>query len=86
QIGHVKGVIILAAVNSGIPVAEYSATEIKQSIVGNGRASKQQVQYMVMKLLKLKEVPKPHDAADALAVAICHLNKNREFQTKVQMR
>jgi crossover junction endodeoxyribonuclease RuvC len=71
---HARGVLILAAVNCGVPVAEYTPLQVKQAVVGYGRASKQQVQIMVTKLLRLKEVPKPDDTADALAVAICHAN------------
>jgi crossover junction endodeoxyribonuclease RuvC len=71
---HARGVIILAAVNSGLPVFEYTPLQVKQAVVGYGRASKQQVQAMVARLLQLKEVPKPDDTADALAVAICHAN------------
>ena len=71
---HARGVLILAAVNSGVPVAEYTPLQVKQAVVGYGRASKQQVQAMVTRLLDLKEIPKPDDTADALAVAICHAN------------
>jgi crossover junction endodeoxyribonuclease RuvC len=67
-------VIILAAVNAGLEVAEYTPLQVKQAVTGYGRASKQQVQEMVTRLLALKEVPKPDDTADALAVAICHAN------------
>ena len=71
---HARGVLVLAAVNCGIPVAEYTPLQVKQAVVGYGRASKQQVQVMVTQLLRLKEIPKPDDTADALAVAICHAN------------
>jgi crossover junction endodeoxyribonuclease RuvC len=67
-----RGVIILAAVNSGVDVVEYTPLQVKQSVIGYGRASKQQVQFMVKELLRLKEIPKPDDTADALAIAICH--------------
>ena len=69
-----RGVILLAAVNGGLGVAEYTPLQVKQAVVGYGRASKQQVQIMVTKLLRLKEIPRPDDTADALAVAICHAN------------
>ena len=72
-----RGVLILAAVNSGLPVAEYTPLQVKQAVVGYGRADKKQVQAMVTRLLRLKEVPKPDDTADALAVAICHANSMR---------
>jgi crossover junction endodeoxyribonuclease RuvC len=74
KLGHARGVAILAAVEAGIPVFEYSPAEIKRAIVGNGRAEKHQVQQMVKLLLNLVKPPTPHDAADALAVAICHFH------------
>lgn len=75
KMGHARGVAILAAVNHRLPTFEYSAKEIKQSVVGNGGASKEQVQRMVQQLLNLPSRPEPHDAADALAVALCHLHR-----------
>jgi crossover junction endodeoxyribonuclease RuvC len=63
---------MLAAVEAGVPVIEYTPAEIKRAVVGYGRAEKQQVQHMVKLILGLMEPPSPHDAADALAVAICH--------------
>jgi crossover junction endodeoxyribonuclease RuvC len=74
KLGHARGVAMLAAVEAGCPVAEYSPTEIKRSVVGYGRADKHQVQQMIKLLLGLDQLPSPHDAADALAVAICHLH------------
>ncbi|WP_424359776.1 crossover junction endodeoxyribonuclease RuvC [Methanocella sp. MCL-LM] len=74
---HARGVLVLAAVNAGLEVAEYTPLQVKQAVVGYGRASKQQVQIMVTKLLGLKDIPKPDDTADALAVAICHANSAR---------
>jgi crossover junction endodeoxyribonuclease RuvC len=71
-LGHARGVALLAAVEAGLPIAEYSPTEIKQAVVGYGRAEKSQLQHMVRLLLALDAPPSPHDAADALAVAICH--------------
>ena len=71
-VGHARGVLILAAENAGIPVFEYTPLQIKQAITGYGRADKIQMQQMVKMLLGLAAVPKPDDAADALAVAICH--------------
>ncbi|MFZ5723130.1 MAG: crossover junction endodeoxyribonuclease RuvC [Pseudomonadota bacterium] len=73
KLGQARGVAIVAAVNSGLPVAEYSAKQVKQAVVGTGAADKSQVQQMIRMILKLPEVP-PADAADALAVAICHAN------------
>ena len=74
RLGHVRGVAILAAVQGGFPVVEYAPAEIKRAVVGYGRAEKHQVGEMVRMLLGLADVPTPHDAADALAVAICHLH------------
>ena len=71
-LGHARGVAVLAAVEAGLPVLEYTPAEIKMAVVGYGRAEKPQVQQMVKLLLGLERVPAPHDAADALAVAICH--------------
>jgi crossover junction endodeoxyribonuclease RuvC len=74
KLGHARGVAILAAVEAGCPVVEYAPAEIKRAVVGYGRADKHQVQQMIKLLLGLAEPPSPHDAADALAVAICHLH------------
>lgn len=71
--GQARGAAILAGAHSGIPVHEYSALEVKKAVVGYGRAEKSQVQSMVKAILRLPELP-PADAADALAVAICHVN------------
>ncbi len=76
-VGQARGVAILAAANFGLHVSEYSPLQIKQSIVGYGRARKEQIQEMVRMLLNMPEVPQPDDAADALALAICHLNMSR---------
>ncbi len=72
KIGHARGVSILAAVIHEIPTTEYSPREIKRAVTGSGAASKQQVQFMIQKQLKLPEAPKYFDASDALAVALCH--------------
>jgi crossover junction endodeoxyribonuclease RuvC len=74
KLGQVRGVAMLAAAAAGLEVAEYSPLTIKSSVVGYGRAEKQQVQQMVTRLLRLSEVPEPMDASDALAIAICHLH------------
>ena len=71
KLGHARGVAIVAAVNNGLSVHEYEARKIKQAIVGNGAANKNQVQHMVMTLLNLPSKPQS-DAADALAISICH--------------
>ncbi len=76
KLGHARGVAMLAAVEAGVPVFEYTPAEIKRAVVGYGRAEKAQVQHMVKLLLGLAEVPSPHDAADALAVAICHVHSH----------
>lgn len=74
MLGHARGVAMLAAVEAGCPVVEYAPAEIKRAVVGYGRAEKHQVGQMVKILLGLDAPPTPHDAADALAVAICHLH------------
>ena len=74
KLGHARGVAMLAAIEAGVPVVEYSPAEIKRAVVGYGRAEKHQVQQMVKLILGLAAVPSPHDAADALAVAICHVH------------
>lgn len=76
NVGQARGVAVLACVNSGIEIAEYTPLQIKQALVGYGRAEKKQVQQMVKALLCLEKVPKPDDTADALAVAICHANSS----------
>ncbi len=74
KLGQVRGVAMLAAAAAGLEVAEYSPLTIKSSVVGYGRAEKQQVQHMVTRLLELAAPPEPMDASDALAIAICHLH------------
>lgn len=74
KLGQVRGVILVLAEQRKLEIAEYAARLIKQTVVGYGNAEKQQVGMMVKVLLKLKTVPTPHDAADALAAAICHLH------------
>jgi crossover junction endodeoxyribonuclease RuvC len=74
KLGQVRGVALLAAATQGVPVAEYAPLKIKSSVVGYGLASKEQVQFMVARLLGLSEAPQPADAADALAIAICHIH------------
>ncbi len=74
KLGQVRGVALLAAARQGVPIAEYAPLKIKSSVVGYGMAQKEQVQFMVARLLELAEVPRPSDAADALAIAICHIH------------
>lgn len=81
-VGQARGVVLLAAAQKGIPVAEYSPSEIKNAIVGYGKADKRQIQEMVRILLGLPEVPQPDDAADALAVALCHA-QTRQFTSRL---
>ena len=77
-LGQARGTAICAAVAAGLPVAEYTALQVKQAVVGNGHAKKEQVQEMVRRLLQLPGVPSP-DAADALACAICHAHGGQGF-------
>jgi len=76
RLGHARGVALVAAAAAGVPVAEYTPAEIKRALVGFGRAEKHQVGQMVKLLLGLDAVPAPHDAADALAIAICHVHSS----------
>ena len=85
-VAHGRGVILLAAEKLGVPVFEYTPMQVKQAVVGYGKAEKRQVMLMTQRLLHMKEIPRPDDAADALALAICHsraatslLNTDREF-------
>ena len=71
-VAHGRGVILLSAYRSGVPVFEYTPMQVKQAVVGYGNAKKHQVIYMVQRLLQMKTPPRPDDAADALALAICH--------------
>ena len=82
KLGHARGVAMLAAVEAGCDVVEYTPAEIKRAVVGYGRAEKQQVGQMVKLLLGLRAAPTPHDAADALAVAICHLHSMKPAGTR----
>ena len=74
KLGHVRGVAMLAASSAGLAVAEYAPLSIKSAVVGYGRADKEQVQHMITRLLNLATPPESPDAADALAIAICHLH------------
>ncbi len=86
KLGQVRGVAMLAAATAGLEVAEYAPLSIKSAVVGYGKAEKHQVQHMVGRLLNLDEIPEPADAADALAIAICHLHtaatKERQAATR----
>src|SRR5688572_15520346 len=83
KLGHARGIALLAASQASIPVVEYSPAEIKRSVVGYGRAAMQQVQAMMKLLLGLDAVPSPHDVADALAVAICHIHTSTNVVSRV---
>ena len=76
RLGHARGVALLAAASTGVAIAEYTPAEIKRAVVGFGRAEKPQVGRMVKLLLGLDSVPASHDAADAIAVAICHIHSS----------
>ena len=76
-VGHGRGAAMLALVNANLPITEYKPLEVKQAITGHGGADKQQMQQMVRLLLELEDIPRPDDAADALAIAICHLHSAR---------
>jgi len=88
-VAHGRGVILLSAEKMGVPVFEYTPMQVKQAVVGYGKAEKRQVMLMTQRLLGMKEIPRPDDAADALALAICHsraatslLNTERTFVPK----
>lgn len=81
-VGQARGVVLLAAAQQGVPVAEYSPSEIKNAIVGYGKADKKQMQELVRILLGLDTVPQPDDAADALAIALCHA-QTRQFTARL---
>jgi crossover junction endodeoxyribonuclease RuvC len=84
KLGQVRGVALLAAARLAIPVAEYAPLKIKSSVVGYGMAAKEQVQFMVARLLNLDTIPEPADAADALAIAICHLHTAQTMRAQGQ--
>ena len=76
--GHARGVLILATAQHGLPVVSYTATRIKKTITGHGRASKEQMQHAIERELNLPKLPEPADVADALAVALCHYHLSRQ--------
>ena len=82
-VSHGRGVILLAICKSGAPLFEYTPNQVKQAVVGYGLAEKKQVMDMVKRLLKLKAVPRPDDAADALAIAICHARSATSLLSRV---
>lgn len=82
-VAHGRGIILCTAEKSGVPLYEYTPMQVKQAVVGYGLAEKKQVMDMVKRLLKLKAVPRPDDAADALAIAICHARSTTSLLSKV---
>ena len=83
-VAHARGIILCTAAKSGIPLYEYTPMQVKQAVVGYGLAEKRQVMDMVRRLLKLKAVPRPDDAADALALAICHARSATSLLARAQ--
>lgn len=77
SVGHARGVALLALADGGLPIYEYKPLQVKQAVAGYGGADKRQVQEMVRMMLQLDEVPQPDDAADAVAVAVCHIHSYR---------
>jgi crossover junction endodeoxyribonuclease RuvC len=86
KLGHVRGVALLAAAMQRLPVAEYAPLSIKSAVVGYGLAQKEQVQFMVARLLHLDRAPEPADAADALAIAICHVHTAQTLLLQAESR
>ena len=84
KLGMARGMVLVTAARRGIPIAEYTPKKAKLAVVGNGNASKSQVQTMIQLLLKLPVLPEPEDAADALALAICHAN-SLSYLKKVEL-
>ncbi len=82
KLGMVRGIVILAAKKKGISVFEYTPSEAKRAVLGNGAADKKQVQWMIQRLLQLSVLPTPQDASDALALALCHAHTRRLIQFK----
>ena len=79
SVSQARGVVLLACARAGVPVYEYAPVEVKQAVAGYGKADKKQIQEMVKVLLQMDTIVKPDDAADALAIAICHLNSHRYY-------
>jgi crossover junction endodeoxyribonuclease RuvC len=86
KLGQVRGVAMLAAATCGLPVVEYAPLTIKNSVVGYGLAAKEQVQFMVTRLLELDRAPESPDAADALAIAICHIHTSQTLELQSSRR
>lgn len=86
KVGQARGVALLACVNNDVEISEYTPLQIKQALVGYGRADKKQVQTMVKAILNLEEIPKPDDTADALAAAVCHGHSRKTPEKTVKFR
>lgn len=84
QVAHGRGVILLACTNKGVPIFEYTPLQVKQAVAGYGRAEKRQVMEMTRRLLRLEKIPKPDDAADGLALALCHARSSTSLLSTLQ--
>ena len=82
-VGQARGVLLLCCAQNNVPLAEYTPLQVKQALVGYGRADKKQIQKMVKMFLNLADIPKPDDAADALAIAICHAHNYQTNQRRL---
>ena len=82
-VGQARGVLLLCCAQNNVPLAEYTPLQVKQALVGYGRADKKQIQQMVKMFLNLADIPKPDDAADALAIAICHAHNYQTNQRRL---
>ena len=82
-VGQARGVLLLCCAQNNVPLAEYTPLQVKQALVGYGRADKKQIQQMVKMFLNLSDIPKPDDAADALAIAICHAHNYQTNQRRI---
>jgi len=82
SVSQARGVILLASAQSDLEVYEYTPLQVKQAVVGRGRADKKQVQYMIKIILNLPAIPRPDDVADALAIAVCHINNGSAFMVR----
>lgn len=86
DVSQARGVIMLAAQKKGLPAYEYTPLQVKQSVVGYGRAEKKQIQEMIRRILALEKVPKPDDTADALAMAVCHAHASGSLMQNMRIR
>lgn len=84
QVAHGRGILMLACTQAGIPIFEYTPLQVKQAVAGYGRAPKSQVMEMTKRLLKLQKIPKPDDAADGLALALCHARSSTSLLARLE--